>query len=92
MRHPLRLFLNDVVNALTGQTLPDMAGDLTDELVGDDGDVLDARPTNGAESVIDDGALVKGQQGFLRVSGKGPQTRAVTSSDEDGLDRHGPNG
>ena len=43
---------------------------MTDEAVGDDGDVLNARPTDGAQGIIDDGALVNGKQGLLCVAGE----------------------
>ena len=52
-------------------------------------DVLDARPPDGCERVIDDGAFVKGQHGFLHVARVRPQTTSMATCDEDGLEFHG---
>ena len=88
MRYAQRFLLNNVVNSFSGQTLPDMFGDLSNELVGDDGDVPYARSANRAEGVIDDGPVEQRQERLLGVVGERMKPRTVPSGDEDGLHLH----
>ena len=82
-------FLFDyIVDVFTWQSSTYMLGDLTNELVGDDGDVLDARAADGSKGVVDDRPLVDGQERFLGVPGEGRQAASVPARDKDGLDVH----
>ena len=67
---------------------PHVLGDLSNEAVGDDGDVLNARP-GWCPGIIDDGALVNGKQGLLRVAGERAK-RLPWPPRSDGLDVHMP--
>ena len=65
-----RFLFHHVVDALTGQSGAHVLGNLTDEAVGDDGDVPNAGTPNGAQCIVDDGTLMDREQGLLRVAGK----------------------
>ena len=58
------------MDSFTGKPLADVLCDLANELVGDDGDVFDACPTDGPQGVVDDGTFVKREERFLCVMGK----------------------
>ena len=67
---PQRFLFNDVMDSFTREPLADVLCDLANELIRDDGDVLDACSTDGAQSVVNHGAFVEWKEGFLCVVGK----------------------
>ena len=88
--HAEGFLFHHVVDALARQTSAHVLGDLTDETIGDDGDVLNARTTDGSQCIVDDGAFVDGQEGLLCVACERRQTASMAARNEDGLDVHVP--